>query len=60
MLLLALRSLRTHEDSRNNALCTLSGKKADLKVNVSFLMITDMDLFVDNLVSSVLYVSRTE
>ncbi|KAI1233960.1 hypothetical protein IHE44_0004416 [Lamprotornis superbus] len=42
-------SLRTHEDSRNNALCALSGKKADLKANVSFLVITDMYLFVNNL-----------
>lgn len=55
MLLLALRSLRTHEDSRNNALCALSGKKAHLKVNASFLVITDMDLFGDNLFSLVLY-----
>lgn len=54
MLLRGLRSLRTHEDSRNNALCALSGKKADLKANVSFLVITDTDLFVDNLVSLVL------
>lgn len=56
MLLLALRSFRTHGDSRNYALCALRGRRADLKANVSFLVITDIDLFVNNLVSLVLCV----
>lgn len=56
MSLLALRSLRTHGDSRNYALCALSGRRAYLKANVSFLVITDIDLFVDNLISLVLCV----
>lgn len=44
----------TQEDSRNNALCVLSGKRSDLKANIFFPVITDIDLLMDNLVSLVL------
>lgn len=54
MLLLALRSLITQEDSRNNELCVLSGKRSDLKANISFLVITDIGLLMGDIVSLVL------